>query len=340
MTLNVPILLGLLACSLAGSTSCLIVQPDDARVFRRSSRPLERLNEEIVPTHEFKWIGGVSNVWEEPRNWDRPAGVKSYPGHDSDEDVVIFNNRAMGDCELRTNRTVKRLELRADFPADRKLEVMQGHALIVRGGLGGGFRMWGGKLNLSSDATLNLSGGFLTTTHQYGGGDLNSEGGIGRVYVYGGATLNFIRDGTKLGASLCIGKDRGGNDSDGFVRFAREKSELNVHVTLYNNVNIFNYKRGTIHFNQSRDSDTKGGIETTGGSTSRIENFGRMNRLVKDTKYLKVVPPVMGLHADSVLHVGGGCLIEFVNHYTLEAGTFKKDSETSHARGLIQNPGR
>ncbi len=305
------------------------------RLCRRFSPSLELLEGRLVPAGTFHWTGAASDVWSLAANWNLTAGDGTFPGANGGTgDTAVFDGTPQRDAVLSQDATLDTLKIVAGYP--KSLTVSAGKSLTVSNT----FTMSGGTLNLGNGASLNLTSGLIDS---WSGGDFSSTSAGGTVYVYNNAELQFYGDAKTLGANIVVGQDSGGVASVGTLDFAKNgnpTTNLNANVTLYNNANITNYAKGTINFYQTANSGTAGGIDMTpAGSTTKIDNYGTINRTVKDggDAYLTIVPPTTG-YAGSTLNLGKQCRILFTNKYNLKAGTFNKGDQ-SHITGLLANGG-
>src|SRR5262249_15225101 len=144
-------------------------------------------------------------------------------------------------------------------------------------------QMAGGSLDLQAGASLNLNNILAT----WSGTQISTFVGGGTIYVANSSQLDIQKDASGLGSSLVVGRDKDGTNSAGTVNFAvisplGNATPLNQTVTLLNDAKITNYRLGTINFNQKTDSDIKGGLVMPPGSDSRLDNYGTINRTVKD----------------------------------------------------------
>jgi hypothetical protein len=295
------------------------------RAFRPGLEPLEA---RYALNTGFTWTGAVDTSWTNKDNWTRSYGTSDYPGKDANDDSVNLTGNPTNGVSLSVNITIGSLRFDPTFTSS--LEVVGGKSLTISSGT---FTMWAGELNLKGNSSLKLS----SSTGAWAGGKLSENGDAhNTIYVYNNSVFSIVRDASRLGADLVIGRDGGNTDTNGTVNFVTNAANnLNNNVTLIH-ANILNYDKGVINLNQSTSSGTKGGIifaiPAPGDPTPSITNRGTMSRTVVDDgnppQTLQISPKVTGLD-NSVLVVGDNASINFSNTYEQQSGDYKPGKNSS-----------
>jgi hypothetical protein len=289
-----------------------------ARTVRSRFPPtLERLEDRLVldTTGTFYWTGAASGFWNNANNWSVNGAVPNrYPGSPGNNtDSVEFDGRATADCLMASLEvTLAKLQLDGGTNAFGKSLALTSSVIVVQGGT---FEFDGGELDMQTATRIDLD----NSTGNWKGGDFSSAPpppAGGNVYVFNGSTLNVLQAAQKLGASLVIGQDKNGSDSNGTLNISSTTVGMSGNLTLYQNANITNCAKGTINFLQDVNSATKGGIVVNAGGTSVITSAGTINRTTVDTtgQTLQVlVPTTQGGSTNARFNLGAGCAIQFQN---------------------------
>ena len=315
------------------------------------SPTVEQLEERLV-LDDYLWKGiiGANGVspWENWKNWNdkQNPGQHTYPGgpdlkgNPTTDDTATIT---VGFVALKSDVVVQSLTLSAG------LFIEPGHSLTIRKGK---FDFQSGFIDLAEDGTAAHHGSWINldcATGDWTGGKLSTLTGYGHVYVYNGSTLNITKDGGDTGAHLVIGQDQKGKGSAGTLNLAtigtKNDHDMESNLQLEINAGITIYTYGIMNFNQSKRSDTAGGIK--GGGLSKVINYGTMNRTVPDaavllpggavpvaSKLLNIQVPVLMDAAPAQFNLGAKCGINFSGKggLDLKEGTFRYDK----ANGAVQ----
>ncbi len=161
----------------------------------------------------------------------------------------------------------------------------------------------------------------------------------GTIYLYNSTDLTITQNAQKLGASLVIGQTKTGSDSAATLDLSTAAIGMSGNLTLYNNATITNMASGVVNFNQSVNSDVKGGIAKDAASTgSTITNKGTMNRTTVDgTKALVITPAVTQNDDNALFTLGPSCSISFApGGFDVNKGKFKM-GKLSHQTGATES---
>jgi hypothetical protein len=300
---------------------------------------LEALEARLTPSGIYTWKGGdagTPTAWTDTNNWTIVNGNHAYPGaNNSTDDQVVFDNNATTNAVLNQSISLDGLTLKTNY--SQALMVVGGNSITLEGvSATGGFFEQGGALTLKSASWIAL--GSDGNKAAWTGGDLSSTGDAGaNIYVYGGTSLLINSNASTLGANLIIGENQKGADSAGTVNIADPtfQSGLASNVVMYQGAGMTIHPYGILNFNQSVNSNTKGGIAVAQGQTSNIDNQGRINRLGNDsTNWLNINAKVVNSASTSIFFTGKNTLTDVsANGFWLNAGELQR-TKGSNFKGL------